>query len=47
MERTTIFNPSQMLLLQMFASNRSERGMNELKSVLYKHYSQRMDDQLE
>ncbi|MBQ9363772.1 MAG: hypothetical protein IJT97_10210 [Bacteroidaceae bacterium] len=47
MEQTTIFNPSQILLLQMFATNKSERGVKELKQVLYEHYFQRMNSKLE
>ena len=47
MEQVTVFNPSQILLLQMFASNKSQRAMEELKSVLYEHYSKRMEARLD
>ena len=46
METTTTFNSVQIHLLQMFAANRSQRALEELCDVLYKHYSKRMDDKL-
>ena len=37
----------QIALLQMFAINKSERGLTELKQVLYEHYSKRMEQKLD
>ena len=38
----TVFNPLQIHLLQMFALDKSQSGLNELKDVLYRHYSARL-----
>ena len=46
MQTTTIFNPLQIHLLQMFALDKSERGLQEMKDVLYQHYSKQMNDRL-
>lgn len=46
MAQTTAFNPTQIALLQMFSINKSQRGLEELRQVLYEHYSKRMDDKL-
>ena len=46
MQATTIFNPLQIHLLQMFALDKSERGLQEMKDVLYPHYSKQMNDRL-
>lgn len=46
MQATTIFNPLQIHLLQMFALDKSERGLQEMKDVLYQHYSKQMNDRL-
>ncbi len=43
----TIFNPLQIHLLQMFALDKSQSGLNELKDVLYRHYSARMEERLD
>ncbi|MBR5689651.1 MAG: hypothetical protein IKT22_05710 [Prevotella sp.] len=42
----TIFNPVQVHLLQMFALDDSKDGLDELKDVLYRHYSARLNDKL-
>lgn len=47
METTTVFNDTQIHLLQMFAANRSKRGLDELCQVLYEHYAKRMDEKLD
>lgn len=44
---TTIFNPIQAHLLQMFQLDSSEKGLQELKEVLYRYYSAKMDEKLE
>lgn len=44
---TTIFNPIQMHLLRMFNFDKSERGLEELKQVLFKYYAQKMDHALD
>ena len=43
----TVFNPLQIHLLQMFALDKSQRGLDELKDVLYRHYSARMEERLD
>ena len=43
----TVFNPLQIHLLQMFALDNSQRGLDELKNVLYSHYSARMEQRLD
>ena len=43
----TVFNPIQVHLLKMFALDKSQGGLEELKSVLYRYYSSRLDTQLE
>lgn len=47
METTTSFNDTQIHLLQMFAVNKSKRGLDELYSVLYNHYAKRMNEKLD
>lgn len=47
MVATTIFNNTQMHLLQMFSVNRSKRALDELYDVLYRHYSKRMSEKLD
>lgn len=47
MEAITTFNSTQMHLLQMFPVNRSERALDELYDVLYRHYSKRMSEKLD
>ena len=42
----TVFNPVQIHLLQMFALDKSKSGLDELKDVLYRHYSARMESRL-
>jgi hypothetical protein len=44
---STVFNPLQIHLLQMFALDKSQNGLNELKDVLYRHYSARMEERLD
>lgn len=44
---STIFNPTQIHLLQMFALDKSFEGLKELKEVLYSHYSARMEERLD
>ena len=43
----TVFNPLQIHLLQMFALDKSQNGLKELKDVLYRHYSAKMEDRLD
>jgi hypothetical protein len=40
---TTSFNPIQIHLLKMFELDKSENGLEELKNVLYRHYSEKMN----
>ena len=43
----TVFNPLQIHLLKMFALDKSQKGLNELKDVLYRYYSARMEENLD
>ncbi len=40
------FNPTQIQLLKMFEADKSEKGLQELKEVLFKYYYQKMNDSL-
>ena len=40
---TTVFNPSQMALLRMFARDQSEETALEIKQVLSKHFQTKAD----
>lgn len=44
---TTVFNPVQQHLLTMFAFDGSEERLKEVKDVLFKHFSQKMDQRLD
>ena len=44
---TTRLNQTQIHLLKMFELDSSEDSLNELKEVLYRYYSKRMDDCLD
>ena len=43
----TVFNPLQIHLLQMFALDKRQQGLEELKNVLYRHYAVRMEERLD
>ena len=48
MEATVVntpFNDAQLLLLQTFAHVRSEESFNELKSVLFDFYQNKLDEE--
>lgn len=42
----TAFNPTQIHLLKMFELDKSQNGLDELKEVLYKYYSKKMNKAL-
>ena len=44
--QTPVFNPMQIHLLQMFAIDKAEQGLTELKDVLYNYYSVKMSNRL-
>lgn len=44
---TTAFTPMQIHLLKMFSFDNSSAGLEELKEVLYRYYSKRMDEKLD
>lgn len=44
--QSTVFNPIQIHLLQMFNLDNSDRGLNEMKDVLYQYYSKKMNSRL-
>lgn len=43
----TVFTPTQQHLLKMFAYDDSEERMNEVMDVLTKHFSHKLDTQLD
>ena len=43
----TVFNPLQIHLLRKFALDKRQTGLEELKDVLYQHYSKRMEERLD
>ena len=45
MEITT-FNPIQIQLLKMFQADHSEKGLQELKNVLFAYYHEKMNQSL-
>ncbi len=44
---STVFNPLQIHLLKMFALDKSQEGLDELKDVLYRYYSAKMEERLD
>lgn len=44
--QTTVFNPTQIHLLQMFQYMKSEEELIELKNLLFHYYSEKMDKRL-
>jgi len=42
----TPFNDAQLLLLQSFAHVKSEESFNELKSVLFDFYKNKLDEEI-
>ena len=43
----TVFNPIQVHLLKMFEIDKSQKGLEELKDLLYNYYSSKMENALE
>ena len=46
LRQSPVFNPMQIHLLQMFSLDKEEKGLIELKDVLYNYYSKKMDNRL-
>ncbi len=44
---TTTLNPVQVHLLRMFQVDSSQKGLDELKDLLFSYYSQKMDEALD
>lgn len=44
---TTVFNPIQRHLLEMFSYDKSQEDAEELKEVLFQYYSKRMNTKLD
>ena len=44
--QSPVFNPMQIHLLQMFSLDKEEKGLIELKDVLYNYYSKKMNNRL-
>ena len=40
---TTVFNPIQRHLLEMFSYDKSQEGLQELKEMLCEYYSKRLN----
>ena len=47
LRQNSVFNPMQIHLLQMFSIDKAERGLIELKDVLYNYYSAKMQNRLD
>lgn len=45
--KTTTFNPIQVHLLRMFEHDKSQKGLEELRQVLFQYYSKKLDDSLD
>ena len=45
--RTTVFTPTQIHLLKMFQYMNTEEELEELKSLLFKYYSKKLDERLD
>lgn len=43
----TVFNPVQRHLLKMFEIDKSQSGLDELKNLLYRYYSEKMNSALD
>lgn len=43
----TVFNPVQKHLLKMFEIDKSQSGLDELKDLLYRYYSEKMNSALD
>ena len=43
----TTLNMTQVHLLQMFQIDSSQKGLDELKDLLYSYYSKKMDESLD
>lgn len=43
----TVFNPIQVHLLKMFEIDKSQKGLEELKNLLYNYYSSKMQSALD
>ena len=46
LRQSPVFNPMQIHLLQMFSIDKEEKGLVELKDVLYSYYSKKMNNRL-
>lgn len=44
---TTVFTPTQVHLLKMFELSKTEDELDEMKGVLYRYYSQKLNDTLD
>ncbi|MDR0940961.1 MAG: hypothetical protein LBM68_01905 [Bacteroidales bacterium] len=42
---TTIFNPTQLHLLQLFTYNKDEESLSELKDVLFNYYCKKINEE--
>lgn len=43
----TTFTPTQIQLLKMFDADKTEKGLQELKEVLFNYYQQKMSSSLD
>ena len=47
LQQNPVFNPIQIHLLKMFSVDNAEKGLIELKDVLYNYYSKKMQTRLD
>ena len=47
LQQSSVFNPMQIHLLRMFSVDKAEKGLIELKDVLYNYYSKKMQNRLD
>ena len=47
LQQSPVFNPMQIQLLKMFSVDKAEKGLIELKDVLYNYYSKKMQNRLD
>jgi hypothetical protein len=47
LQQSPVFNSMQIHLLKMFSVDKAEKGLMELKDVLYNYYSKKMHGRLD
>jgi len=44
---TTVLNPTQLHLLQMFSRNYDENILKEIKEILFRYHCQKMEEEMD